>query len=157
MTLDVQARMKAMNTELDERLKHISIDDVNLSVRTLNALKKGGVRTLYDALKTLIDKQLHTQHGIGRKTLSEIKEAIWSAKSKFPPPPEVTRHTRRLELNSLLLAYETHVLALYTYQRADVDNERFRDIDLGASIVKRKAAIERVRKEILKYADFKED
>ncbi len=38
-------------------------------------------------------------------------------------------------LNSLLLAYETHVLALYTYQRADVDNERFRDIDLGASIV----------------------
>jgi hypothetical protein len=60
---------------------------------------------------------------------------------------------RRLELNSLLLAYESHVLALYTYQSADVGSDDFLDIDLVGSTAKRKAAIEKVRELILAFAD----
>lgn len=151
MTLDVPSRLKAVTREPDERLWSISIDDVDLSVRTLNALKNCGVRTLYDAQVSLINRQLHKQRGIGRKAVNEVKEIIAYAKANLPLPPEVVRHNRRLELNSLLLAYETHVLALYTYQRGEVDRDS--DIDLGASIIKRKASIEKVRKLILAYAD----
>lgn len=136
-----------------ERLKAINIDDVELSVRTLNGLKKCGVSTLHDAQTALINRQLHKQHGIGRKAINEVKEIIWYAIHHMPPSPAAVRHRNRLELNSLLLAYETHVLALYTYQRADVNTDRFSDIDLGASIVKRKASIERVREMILAYAE----
>lgn len=136
-----------------ERLKAISIDDVELSVRTLNALKKCGVSTLHDAQTAVGNGQLRKHHGVGRKTVNEVKEIIWYAMHHMPASPAAVRHRSRLELNSLLLAYETHVLALYTYQRADVDNTRFSDIDLGASIVKRKASIERVREKILAFAD----
>jgi len=59
---------------------------------------------------------------------------------------------RRLELNSLLLAYESHVLALYTYQSADARGD-FLDIDLEGSTAKRKVAIEKVRQLILAFAD----
>jgi hypothetical protein len=58
----------------------------------------------------------------------------------------------RLELNSLLLAYESNVLALYDLQRADRDPEDFLDIERDATIAKRKAAIEKVREEILAFA-----
>jgi hypothetical protein len=135
------------------RLKAISLDDVEVSVRTRNALKKCGVSTLHDAQTAVSNGQLRLQHGVGRKTVNEVKEVIWYAMSRMPPPPAAVRHRDRLELNSLLLAYETHVLALYTYQRADVDNDRFKDIDLGASIFKRKASIERIREKILAFAD----
>lgn len=145
--------MDPTNPSTIERLKAISIDDVDLSIRTLNALKKCGVSTLHDAQTAVSNGQLRKQHGVGHKTVNEVKEVIWYAKSRMPPPPEAVRHRNRLELNSLLLAYETHVLALYTYQRADVDTDRFSDIDLGASIVKRKASIERVREMILAYAE----
>lgn len=59
----------------------------------------------------------------------------------------------RLELNSLLLAYESHVLALYDLQREDPDPDDFLGIDRDATIAKRKAAIEKVREEILAFAE----
>lgn len=153
MTLDVQSRMKVLTREPDERLRDISIYNVNLSVRTLRGLKRCGAHTLYDAQMLLINNQFQKQYGIGYKSVNELKEVVACARASFPRSPEVVKHNNRLELNSLLLAYETHVLALYTYQRADVNNDRFSDIDLGASIAKRKASIEKVRKLILAYAD----
>ena len=136
-----------------ERLKDISIDDVELSVRTLNGLKKCGVSTLHDAQTALINRQLHKQHGIGRKAINEVKEIIWYAMHHMPPSPKAVSRRNRVELNSLLLAYETHVLALYTYQRGELDNSDFSDINLGGSIYKRKAAIESVREKILAYVE----
>lgn len=136
-----------------EQLKEIRIDDVELSVRTLNALKNCGVNTLHDAQTALNNGQLRKQHGVGRKTVNEVKEVIWYAMHHMTPSPAAVRHRSRLELNSLLLAYETHVLALYTYQRGELNNDRFSDIDLGASISKRKASIEKVREKILAYVE----
>lgn len=60
---------------------------------------------------------------------------------------------QRLELNSLLLAYESNVLALYDLQREDLGPEDFPGIERDATIAKRKAAIEKVREEILAFAE----
>jgi hypothetical protein len=136
-----------------ERLKAISIDDVELSVRSLNALKKCGVSTLHDAQTAVNNGQLRKQYGVGRKTVNEVKEIIWYAMYHMPPSPRAVSRRNRVELNSLLLAYETHVLALYTYQRGELDNSDFSDINLGGSIYKRKAAIESVREKILAYVE----
>ena len=59
---------------------------------------------------------------------------------------------KQLELNSLLLQYEMQVLALYEMQRTDPSADDFFDIDLDASIAKRRADKERLRGEILGYA-----
>jgi hypothetical protein len=65
---------------------------------------------------------------------------------------DLTPEQRRLELNSLLLAYESHVLALYDLQREDLGPADFEGIDRDLSIAKRKAAITSVREKILAYA-----
>ena len=150
MTTDI--RMYALIRALDERLKTVSLDDVELSVRTYKALKDCGVRTLHEAQMALINRQLHRQPGIGRKAVQEVEEIIFNVTAALPPPAEVARQQRRLELNGLLLAYESHVLALYAYQSADARGD-FLDIDLGGSTAKRKVAIEKVRQLILAFAD----
>lgn len=136
-----------------ERLKDIGINDVELSVRSLNALKKCGVSNLHEAQTAVVNRQLHNQYGVGRKTVNEVKEIIWYVMHHMPPSPKAVSRRNRVELNSLLLAYETHVLALYTYQRGELDNSDFSDINLGVSIYKRKAAIESVREKILAYVE----
>lgn len=152
----VDTKLNALIRALDERLKTVSIDDVELSIRTYKALRNCGVRTLHEAQMALINRQLHRQPNIGPKAVREVEEIIFNVTAALPPPAEVARQQRRLELNSLLLAYETHVLALYTYQSADADPDDFLDIDRDASIAKRKASIEKVRELILAYAE-KED
>lgn len=151
MTTDI--RLYALIRALDERLKTVSLDDVELSVRTYKALKDCGVRTLHEAQMALINRQLHRQPGIGRKAVQEVEEIIFNVTAALPPPAEVARQQRRLELNSLLLAYESHVLALYAYQSADARGDDLLDIDLGGSTAKRKVAIEKVRQSILAFAD----
>jgi hypothetical protein len=151
MTVDL--RLNALIRALDERLKTVSIDDVELSVRTLKALKDCGVRTLHEAQMALINRQLHRQHGIGPKAVREVEEIIFNVTAELPPPAEMARQQRRLELNSLLLAYESHVLALYTYQRADETSDQFKDIDIPKSTAERKLSLENVRRKILAFAD----
>lgn len=62
-------------------------------------------------------------------------------------------HQHRLDLNSLLLAFESDLIAIYDMQRADADPEDFLGIDLQASIAKRKANLERIRERILNFCD----
>lgn len=57
---------------------------------------------------------------------------------------------RRLDLNSLVLAYESEAIALYDYQREDTSID---DINVNLSIAKRKAKIARIREQILAYAE----
>jgi hypothetical protein len=58
---------------------------------------------------------------------------------------------KQLELNSLLLQYETHVLAIYDLERADPSPDDFLGIDVAKSIAKWHADKERLRSEILGY------
>ena len=139
--MNTDIRLNAMIRALDERLKTVSIDQVELSVRTLKALKDCGVRTLHEAQMALINRQLRRQPNIGPKAVREVEEIIFNVTASLPPPTEVARQQRRLELNSLLLAYEAHVLAVYAHQtRGDDASER-------------RVVIEKVREKILAYAD----
>ena len=66
---------------------------------------------------------------------------------------DLTKHQARLELNSLLLSYESRVVKLYDLQRADRDPADFEGMDRDATITKLKAAINKVREAILAYAE----
>ena len=148
MTTDT--RLNQMINALDGRLRSIGIEQVELSIRTLKALKDCGVRTLHDAQMAIINRQLHKQHGIGPRAVREVEEIIFNVTASLPKSSEMERAQRRLDLNSLLYVFESEVIALYDYQREDTSID---DIDVNLSIAKRKAKIARIREQILAYAE----
>jgi hypothetical protein len=82
---------------LDGRLKSILIEDVELSIRTLKALKDCGVRTLHEAQMALINRQLHKQHGIGPKAVKEVEEIIFNVSAGLPAPRAKSKREVRME------------------------------------------------------------
>ena len=151
MTVDI--RLNKMINALDGRLRSIGIEQVALSVRTLNAHKDCGVRTLHDAQMALINRQLRTKRGIGPKAVKEVEEVIFNVSAMLPWPDENEERQRRLDLNSLLLAFESDILHLYALPLAAAFPEDFLDIDVNGSIAKTKARIDRIREKILAYAN----
>ena len=156
MTTDT--RLNLMINALDGRLRSIGIEQVELSVRTLKALKDCGVRTLHQAQMAIINRQLHKQPGIGPKAVREVEEIIFNVTSALPQPNELEREQRRLDLNSLLCGFEMDLIHLYDLQRAEhlphADPEDFQDIDRDASIAKTKARLANIREQILAHADW---
>lgn len=61
---------------------------------------------------------------------------------------------QRQDLSSLLLAFESEVIALYDLQRADADPDDFVGIDVNKSIAKRREALERIRGRILDFSEM---
>ena len=95
MTVDI--RLHRMIDALDGRMKSILIEDIELSVRTLKALKDCGVRTLHDAQMALINRQLHKQHGIGPKAVKEVEEIIFNVSTGLSAPRAKSKREVRLE------------------------------------------------------------
>lgn len=93
----VDVRLNQMIDALDGRLKSILIEDVELSVRTLKALKDCGVRTLHEAQMALINRQLHKQHGIGPKAVKEVEEIIFNVSAGLPAPRAKSKREVRME------------------------------------------------------------
>lgn len=93
----VDMRLNQMIDALDGRMKSIRIEDVELSIRTLKALKDCGVRTLHDAQMALINRQLHKQHGIGPKAVKEVEEIIFNVSAGLPAPRAKSKREVRLE------------------------------------------------------------
>ncbi len=93
----VDIRLNQMIDALDGRMKSILIEDVELSVRTLKALKDCGVRTLHEAQMALINRQLHKQHGIGPKAVKEVEEIIFNVSAGLPAPRAKSKREVRLE------------------------------------------------------------
>lgn len=151
--MTVDTRLNKMINALDGRLRYIGIEQVELSIRTLKALKDCGVRTLHDAQMAIINRQLHKQHGIGPKAVREVEEIIFNVTAALPQPNELEREERRLDLNSLLCGFEMDVIHLYDLQRADASPDDFLDIDRDASIAKTKSRLARIREKILAYAE----
>lgn len=58
-----------------DRKTATSIDDLGLSVRAYNCLKRHGVRTV-DELKTMTDDELMQVRNLGSRCIKEIKEII---------------------------------------------------------------------------------
>lgn len=80
-------RLNLMINALDGRLRSIGIEQVELSVRTLKALKDCGVRTLHQAQMAIINRQLHKQHGIGPKAVREVEEILFNVTASLPAIP----------------------------------------------------------------------
>jgi len=69
-----QAPLKVEKDELEEKLT-LSVDELDISARALNSLKKYGIHTLGDLVK-LTEEELKETKNIGRKALKEIKKAL---------------------------------------------------------------------------------
>ena len=93
----VDIKLNQMIDALDGRMKSILIEDVELSVRTLKALKDCGVRTLHEAQMALINRTLHKQHGIGPKAVKEVEEIIFNVSAGLPAPQAKSKREVRLE------------------------------------------------------------
>jgi DNA-directed RNA polymerase subunit alpha len=65
---------KVEKDELAEKLT-LSVDELDISARALNSLKKYGIQTLGDLVK-LTEEELKETKNIGRKALMEIKKAL---------------------------------------------------------------------------------
>jgi restriction endonuclease Mrr len=61
-----------------------SVDGLGLSERTLNVLKKGGVKTLADLLK-FRERELYKIQNFNKKNLMEVSEKVKELKLKFRP------------------------------------------------------------------------
>lgn len=73
MTVDIK-----LNNMIDAlgRLERVRIEDVELSVRAHNALKRLGAVTLADAQRAIIDRDFIKQPNVGRRTVNEVREII---------------------------------------------------------------------------------
>jgi len=65
---------------LPEKLSRLRIDGLDLSVRSYNALKSNGIKTL-GQLVVLSDEELLKFHAFGRKSLMDVRHAIAAALS----------------------------------------------------------------------------
>ena len=61
--------------------------------------------------------------------------------------------SRRMQLRSLLITFESDTIRLYDLQRADASPDDFLDIDVEGTIAKTKARIASIREQILAYAE----
>jgi hypothetical protein len=62
----------------------IPLDDLEFSIRTLNALKKCGVTTLGQAEMAVKDGRLRKQPGIGPRAIREVLEIIYNVETMLP-------------------------------------------------------------------------
>jgi DNA-directed RNA polymerase subunit alpha len=66
---------KLEEIKIEEDKLSLSIDELEISSRTINALRKIGVNTIGDLVK-LSEEDLKEAKSIGRKSLKEIKDAL---------------------------------------------------------------------------------
>ena len=63
--------MKEADTESDDRILDRTIEELDLSVRSYNCLKRAGINTVHDLTENL--KQMMKVRNLGRKSLEEVK------------------------------------------------------------------------------------
>ena len=74
------------DTELDEDFEPIYIEDMDLSVRAYNCLRRAGIHTVAELLEKT-DEELMRVRNLGRKSYEEVKEKLASIKT-LPDVPE---------------------------------------------------------------------
>ena len=66
----------AVRMRFTERVYKASIDDLDFSVRSSNALKRSGLMTVEDVVDAIATERLMTIRNLGRKSFIEIKTRI---------------------------------------------------------------------------------
>lgn len=64
--------MKEADTESDDRILERTIEELDLSVRSYNCLKRAGINTVYD-LTEKSEPEMMKVRNLGRKSLEEVK------------------------------------------------------------------------------------
>ena len=82
----VELSSKAMNTDYmieheedsnNKKLEKMTIDDLELSVRSYNCLKRAGINTVLE-LASKTEEDMMKVRNLGRKSLKEVKEKLES-------------------------------------------------------------------------------
>lgn len=125
---------------------------LGLQTRTANCLENENITSIPE-LCAVRDEELMRIPNFGKICLRDVHELLRKYGHPRDIHPVPTKAQQRLiELRSLLLAYESHVLALYDLQREDLGPADFEGIDRDLSIAKRKEAVASIREKILAYA-----
>ena len=64
--------MKEADTESDDRILERTIEELDLSVRSYNCLKRAGINTVHD-LTEKTEPEMMKVRNLGRKSLEEVK------------------------------------------------------------------------------------
>ena len=126
---------------------------LGLLTRTANCLHNQNITSIPE-LCAVSDEELMRIPNFGKVCLRDVHELLRECGHPRDIHPVPTKaQQRRLDLSSLLYAYESETLALYDLQREDLGPADFEGIDRDLSIAKRKAAIARIRESILAFAE----
>ena len=67
--------MKENNNEVTHREQSMMIEDLDLSVRSYNCLKRAGIQTV-DELTQKTEEEMMRVRNLGKKSMKEVKEKI---------------------------------------------------------------------------------
>ncbi len=65
-----------MNFTNDEKYKQITVDELKLSVRSSNALHRGGIHTLYQLIERYNKEEIQSISNLGKKSYEEIEDKL---------------------------------------------------------------------------------
>ena len=101
-TLTAFGRNLRFNIPLSKKICDTSIDDMELSVRASNGLKRSGIMTIGELVNTIMsEKGLETVRNLGKKSISEIKiKLLCFAYKDLTDNEKRTFWDKFLELNS---------------------------------------------------------
>lgn len=108
----VDTRLSQMMLAKDERLTSVPLSALELSIRTLDGLKRVGATNLGEAYWSVVNRTLHRQYRIGPKSIKEVEDMVAYVLSTSPCPPPATIKERRLtDVLELFLSW-TSALAI---------------------------------------------
>lgn len=80
--VDNPAAVETVTEETSSGLQHKLIEDLELSVRSYNCLKRAGITTVEELIDKTEDELMHVRN-LGKKSLKEVKEKIYSLGLSF--------------------------------------------------------------------------
>lgn len=92
----VDTRLNQMMLAKDERLTSVPLSALELSIRTLDGLKRVGATNLGEAYWSVVNRTLHRQYRIGPKSIKEVEDMVAYVLSTSPCSPPVTTKERKL-------------------------------------------------------------
>ena len=72
---DIDSIMKESNGEVVHKTQSMMIEDLDLSVRSYNCLKRAGIQTV-DELTQKTEEEMMRVRNLGKKSMKEVKEKI---------------------------------------------------------------------------------
>ena len=73
--LQMDEVLKEGNTEQPSKGQQMMIEDLDLSVRSYNCLKRAGIQTVYELTQKTEDEMMRVRN-LGKKSLKEVKDKL---------------------------------------------------------------------------------